>query len=159
MDTKTDPRTVEATRHPAESYVHPPRVPPSPADHVFGPDHMVHFYDVPGEYGYVMEGKDHGFSAVSVIFTDTWPGGGPPLHLHETEEAQVLRDGRYRVLIGDHRYDVTGPAVVRIPAGVPHTFLNVGDKVIHVVGVFPGEALTYEELGPNPLLDEPVSAS
>lgn len=69
MDTKTDPRTVEATRHPAESYVHPPRVPPSPADHVFGPDHMVHFYDVPGE------------------------------------------------------------------------------------------ALTYEELGPNPLLDEPVSAS
>lgn len=154
-----DTQTRAPTSHPDESFIHPPRVPPSPADHVFGREHMVHFYDVPGEYGYVMEGKDHGFSAISIIITDTWPGGGPPLHLHETEEAQVLQEGRYRVLIGDDRYDVTGPAIVRIPARVPHTFVNVDDRMIHVVGVFPGEALTYEELGPNPLLDESGSSS
>lgn len=141
--------------HPVESYVHPPEVQPSPSDHVFGRQHMVHFYDAPGEYGYVMEGRHHGFSALSIVTTDTWPGGGPPLHTHETEEAQVLQEGRYRILIGDRRFDVTGPATVRIPAGVPHTFVNLDDRVIHVIGVLPDEAISYEELGPNPLLEGP----
>jgi quercetin dioxygenase-like cupin family protein len=141
--------------HPTESYVVPPRTQPSPDDHVFTRDHMVHFYDVPGEYGYVMEGADHGFSALSLITTDTWPGGGPPLHTHEAEEAQLIQEGRYRVLIGDRRYDVTGPALIRIPAGVPHTFVNLSERVIHIVGVLPGDTITYAELGPNPLLSEP----
>jgi mannose-6-phosphate isomerase-like protein (cupin superfamily) len=143
-----------APSHPSESYVRPPEVTPSPDDFVFGRDHMVHFYDVPGEYGWVVEGRDHGFSDLSFITTETWPGGGPPLHTHETEEAHVLQRGSYRVLIGERRFDVTGPAAVRIPAGVPHTFMNTGDDIIHVVGILPGDSLTYEELGPNPLLSE-----
>lgn len=140
--------------HPTESYIRPPRVAPSPSDLVFGRDQMVHFYDVPGEYGYVVEGKDHGFSALSIITTDTQPGGGPPLHAHETEEAHVLLEGRYRVLIGERRFDVTGPATVRIPPGIAHTFVNTSDRVIHVVGILPGETVTYAELGPNPLLEQ-----
>lgn len=148
-------QTERDPAHPEESYVRPPRVKPSPADHVFGSDQMVHFYDAPGEYGYVAEGKDHGFSSLSVIITDTRPGGGPPLHSHDTEEAQVLPEGRYLVLIGDCRFDVTGPATVRIPAGVPHTFVNPGDQPVHIVGVVPGDTISYRELGPNPLLGEP----
>lgn len=139
---------------PEESYVRPPRVKPSVADYVFGSDQMVSFYDAPGEYGYVAEGKDHGLSGLSVIITDTRPGGGPPLHSHDTEEAQVLAEGHYRLLIGNRRFDVTGPATVRIPAGVPHTFVNPGDQPVHIVGVFPGETISYRELGPNPLLGE-----
>lgn len=154
-------QTERDAAHPEESYVRPPRVKPSPADHVFGSDQMVHFYDAPGEYGYVAEGKDHGFSSLSVIITDTRPGGGPPLHSHDTEEAQVLPEGRYLVLIGDRRFDVTGPATVRIPAGVPHTFVNPGDQPVHIVGVVPGDTISYRELGPNPLLGktDPSNAS
>lgn len=140
--------------HPAESYIRPPKVEPSPDDLVFGRDHMVHFYDVPGEYGWVLEGREYGFSGLSIITTETWPGGGPPLHTHDTEEAHLLQQGRYRVLIGERRFDVTGPAAVRIPAGVPHTFVNTGDEILHVVGILPGDSITYEELGPNPLLSE-----
>lgn len=143
-----------APSHAAESYVRPPRVKPCPEDHVFGADQMVQFYDAPGEYGYVAEGKDHGLSGLSVIITDTRPGGGPPLHSHDSEEAQILSNGRYRVLIGERQFDVTGPATVRIPAGVPHTFVNPGDEPVHIVGVFPGPAISYRELGPNPLLGE-----
>lgn len=138
--------------HPAESYVVPPKVRPTPADHVFGREQMVHFYDVPGEYGYLVEGKDYGFAGLSIITTDTHPGGGPPLHTHDTEEAHVLHEGTYTALIGERPMEVTGPAVVRIPAGVPHTFVNTSDRVIHVVGILPGESITYTELGPNPLL-------
>ncbi len=152
-----DPTSSAGERpvYPTESYIRPPKVTPSPHDLVFGRDHMVHFYDAPGEYGYVLEGRDHGFAALSIITTDTWPGGGPPLHRHDTEEAHVLQDGRYRVLIGERRFDVTGPAAVRIPARVPHTFVNLGEDILHVVGILPGDTITYEELGPNPLLSEP----
>lgn len=139
---------------PTESWVRPPKVPPSPTDHVFGPDQMARFYDPPGEYGYVVEGRDHGFAGLSIITTDTHPGGGPPLHTHDTEEAHFLQEGSYRVLIGERRVDVTGPAVVRIPAGVPHTFVNTSDHVIHVVGILPGDTITYTELGSNPLLKQ-----
>lgn len=142
-----------ARSYPAESYVRPPKEVPSPADLVFGRDQMVHFYDAPGEYGYVLQGKDYGFSALSIITTDTGPGGGPPLHTHDTEEAHVLLEGRYRVLIDGRPFDVTGPAAVRIPAGAPHTFVNTSDRVIHVIGILPGDTITYTELGPNPLLE------
>lgn len=140
--------------HPTESYVRPPKAPVTPSDHVFGRDHMVHFYDAPGEYGYVLEGRDYGFEALSIITTDTHPGGGPPLHTHDTEEAHVLQEGHYRALIGERQIDVVGPAVVRIPPGVPHTFVNTSDRVIHVVGVLSGDTVTYTELGSNPLLEE-----
>lgn len=143
---------------PGESFVRPPSVNPSPTDHVFRAEQMVHFYDAPGEYGWIAEGKDHGLPEMSVIITDTHPGGGPPLHCHDTDEAQVLAEGRYRVLIGDRRFDVTGPATVRIPAGVPHTFVNPGGGPVHIVGVFPGDTISYRELGPNPLLEDPAAA-
>ena len=62
--------------------------------------------------------------------------------------------GRYRVLIGEERHDVTGPAIVRIPAGIPHTFVNLADEPLHLIGVFPAGTIPYDEIGPNPLLAE-----
>ncbi len=99
---------IAAQEHPEESFVRPPVEPVSPGQRVFHRDHLVHFYDVPGEYGYILEGKDYGFDGLSIITTETHPGGGPPLHSHETEEAHVLRNGRYRVLIGEKQMDVVG---------------------------------------------------
>lgn len=139
--------------HPAESYVQPPIVPVSPSQHVFRRENLVHFYDVPGEYGYVLEGRDYGFAGLSIITTDTHPGSGPPLHSHDTEEAHVIQEGRYRALIGERQVDVAGPAIIRIPPGVPHTFVNTSDRIIHVVGILPGDNITYTELGSNPLLE------
>lgn len=144
--------------YPDCSYVRPPKVAPITSDYVFGRDQMVHFYNHPSEYGYIAEGRDHGFAGLSIITTDTHPGGGPPLHKHDTEEAHVLQEGRCRVLVGDRRIHVVGPAVVKIPAGVPHTFANNSDHVIHVIGVLAGDTITYTELGPNPLLNECESA-
>lgn len=142
------------TKDSTESWVRPPKETPAPTDHVFGPDQMVRFYDPPGEYGYALEGKDYGFEALSIIISDTQPGGGPPLHSHDIEEAHVLQEGTYRALIGKRRVEVTGPAVVRVPAGVPHTFVNTSSHIIHVIGILPGDTISYTELGSNPLLKE-----
>ena len=39
---------------------------------------MGTFYDAPGEYGYVLEGGNHGFESLSFILTETHPGRWSP---------------------------------------------------------------------------------
>lgn len=112
------------------------------------------FYDEPGEKGWIMEGYKHGLTTTSLILTETAPGGGPPLHLHHTEEIHVLPVCQMEYIIGDHRFEVTGPGVIAIPAKMPHTFVNRGATTASLVCFFPAYNFwtNYEELGPNPLL-------
>ena len=140
------------TELPAASYSRPPEASFTPSDYVFKLEQLASFYDVPGEFGHVMEGDRYGFDSLSLIITATHPGGGPPLHRHETEEAHVLYEGTASYVIGDRRFTVTGPYVARVPAGMPHTFVNVGDRVFHLVAIFPTGKTTYTELGMNPLV-------
>ncbi|OSZ80278.1 hypothetical protein CAP36_03225 [Chitinophagaceae bacterium IBVUCB2] len=116
--------------------------------------HMQEFYDVPGEFGYIGEGKDYGFSSLSFILTNTQPNGGPPLHVHKSEEAHILHEGSILYTMGDKTFTATGPYIVRIPAGVPHTFLNTGDKELHLTAAFPTNVISYTELGRNPLVKD-----
>jgi mannose-6-phosphate isomerase-like protein (cupin superfamily) len=88
-----------------------------------------------------------------LIITETYPGGGPPLHVHECEEAYVLLEGTLRCIQGEQRYDASAPCIVKIPAGVPHTFVNIGERPIRLVAAFPASHFTYVELGPNPLIE------
>ena len=113
---------------------------------------MTSFYDVPGEAGYFINGEDYGFDALSFILTETHPGGGPPLHTHDSEESHVVLHGRVEYLIGSRRFTVEGPYVARVPAGMPHTFRNAGSEPFNLIAVFPDKHLSYKELGKNPLL-------
>lgn len=110
--------------------------------------------EAPSETMLVMEGSKHGILASSVLIADVAPGEGPPLHLHYTEEIQVLPQCRAEFLIGDKRFIVDGPGIVHIPAKTPHTFVNIGDKPAHIVTFFPSSSyeINWEVLGPNPLL-------
>jgi len=121
-------------------------------DYVIQLKHMRAFYDVPGEFGHIAEGNVYGFDALSFIMTNTQPNGGPPLHTHVTEEAHVLQEGQMLYLIGDKQFAVQGPYIVRIPAGMPHTFINTGDKPLRLTAVFPSSWLSYTEIGRNPLV-------
>ena len=123
-------------------------------DYVIQLRHMNEFYDVPGEYGYAAEGIDYGFKSLSFIMTNTQPNGGPPLHIHETEEAHVLHEGSIQYVIRNKIFTAKGPYIVRIPAGVPHTFINAGDKPLHLTAVFPSNHLSYQEVGRNPLVKD-----
>jgi mannose-6-phosphate isomerase-like protein (cupin superfamily) len=139
---------------PTESYVRPPTNPRSDSNYVVKLENMSSFYDVPGEAGYFIDGADHGFESLSFIMTETQPRGGPPLHTHETEEAHVIYHGRMAYVVGDQRFDATGPYIVRIPAGVAHTFANTGDRPLNLTAVFPSSHLSYTEIGVNPLIEK-----
>jgi hypothetical protein len=69
-----------------------------------------------------------------------------------TPRPDIVLAGSAAYVLGDQRFIVAGPYVVKIPAGVPHTFLNLGDQPFQLIAVFPDAQFSYEELGPNPLV-------
>ena len=143
--------TAKQVELPKESYERQPEQPFNSSDYVFKPNQMTSFYDVPGEFGHAMEGAQYGFQSLSFIITETQPGGGPPLHVHECEEAHVLLEGTATYVLGNQKFTVKGPYVVKIPAGVPHTFINAGNQPLRLIGVLPAGRIVWKELGPNPL--------
>lgn len=133
--------------------INDPEQPFQASDTLFTLDQLASFYCEPGEYGHLLEGIQYGFDALSLIITETHPGGGPPLHIHECEEAHILLEGETSYVIGEQRFTATAPYVVKIPAGVPHAFLNIGPHPFRLLAVFPDSRFTDVEVGPNPLLE------
>lgn len=73
---------------------------------------------------------------VSIIEQVTPPQNGPPLHLHRNED-EILRiiDGGYRVRIGRDDLDAGPDDTIFLPRGVPHTYINCGERASHVIFV------------------------
>jgi mannose-6-phosphate isomerase-like protein (cupin superfamily) len=124
------------------------------SEYVISMEMLESFYDEPGEHGWILEGSKHGLSSTSAIITETAPNGGPPLHTHNSEEIHVLPVCRMAYLIGDTSFEVEGPAIIRIPPNLPHTFVNRGTEPARLVCFFPYDSFwtNYEEVGANPLL-------
>ena len=54
--------------------------------------------------------------------------------------------------MGEKTFTADAPYVVKVPAGVPHTFINAGTKPFNLVAVFASKKLGSKRLGPNPLI-------
>lgn len=105
-----------------------------------------------GETVYQAEGKYHDMKTMSFVITETQPGGGPPLHTHPVEEAHVVLSGRVKYIIGDTVFTVDAPYIVKIPPNARHTFKNMGDTVLNLIGVFGQDNFgPYTPIGKNPL--------
>jgi mannose-6-phosphate isomerase-like protein (cupin superfamily) len=104
-----------------------------------------------GEDIFLLRGEEHGYDSLSLIMTVTQPGGGPPLHSHECEEMHILESGTVAYIVGEERFTLSGPYVQRIPAMLPHAFMNAGDTAIRLHCVFPSSHYTFKYLAPNPL--------
>ena len=139
---------------PAASFEKPPEEPYDRSSYAISLPQMTSFYDVPGEYGYILAGRAYGFENLSFIITETHPHGGPPLHTHKTEEAHVVLSGTMDYVIGDQRFTATAPYVARVPAGVAHTFVNAGSTPLNLIAVFPTAEFDWTRIGPNPLVEE-----
>lgn len=139
---------------PLESYARPPEAPFDRSDYVIKINQMSSFYDKPGEFGYAIHGEDYGFERLSFVLTETQPNGGPPLQTHTVEEGHVVMNGRVTYVIGDRQVTADGPYIARVPAGVPHTFINSGAEPVNIVATFPSRRRDYTEVGPNPLVKQ-----
>jgi mannose-6-phosphate isomerase-like protein (cupin superfamily) len=137
---------------PGENFTHPAAKPHEATDLVFGFDQLDHHYRVPGEFTHRLTGDQYGFEQLSFIVTETHPGGGPGLHVHDTEEAHVLLEGTAQYRIGESSFIVQAPYIARVPAGVPHTFVNAGSSKFNLVAVFASNHPNTRRIGPNPLV-------
>jgi mannose-6-phosphate isomerase-like protein (cupin superfamily) len=147
------PRTQE--KLPDKEFTHPPEKPHETSDLYFNFDQLEHYYRVPGEFTHRLTGDQYGFETLSFIITETHPGSGPGLHVHDTEEAHVLLEGSAQYRIGDKTFTVQAPYVAKVPAGVPHTFINVGRKPFNLIAVFASKHPNTKRIGPNPLIPAP----
>lgn len=72
--------------------------------------------------------------------------------MHDTEEAHVLLEGSAQYRIGDKTFKVQAPYVAKVPAGVPHTFINAGRKQFNLIAVFASKHPNTRRIGPNPMI-------
>jgi mannose-6-phosphate isomerase-like protein (cupin superfamily) len=62
--------------------------------------------------------------------------GGPSLHVHTREdEAAYVIEGVLTVRIGERTFEVGPGSLAWLPRNEPHTFANLGDVVVRVLGV------------------------
>lgn len=123
-----------------------------PADLVFTFDQLEYYYRVPGEFTHRLYGEQYGFEALSFIITETHPGGGPGFHVHDTEEAHIVLEGSVQYQINERIFTIQAPYVAKIPSGVPHTFMNIGNKPFNLIAVFASKNPNTHRIGPNPLV-------
>lgn len=142
-----------SARLPEKEFSNPPKTSHDPKAHFFSFDQLSHFYRQPGEFTHRLNGDEYGFEGLSFIITETHPGGGPGLHVHDTEEAHVLLEGTARYRIASETFTVTGPYVANVPAGTPHTFVNAGAEPFRLVAVFGSKRPGTTRVGPNPLVE------
>lgn len=130
---------------------------PKPASADSGTDYVIRLQQMEkieagkGEVIHLLRGDAHGFKNLSFILTQTAPGGGPPLHTHESEEAHVLTSGSMEYVIGDRKFSATAPYILRVPANMPHTFINAGTTPLQLTAVFDSARYTFKPLARNPL--------
>jgi len=137
---------------PDQEFTRPPKEPHDTNAFFFSFDQLDYYYRLPGEFTHRLTGDEYGFESLSFIITETHPGGGPGLHVHDTEEAHVLLAGSARYRIGDKTFTVQAPYVAKVPAGVAHTFINAGNTPFNLVAVFASKHPQTTRIGPNPLI-------
>jgi len=142
---------------PAQEFSNAPSRPHDPGAHVFAFDQLSHFYRAPGEFTHRLNGDEYGLKSLSFIITETHPGGGPGLHVHDTEEAHVLLEGTAQYRVGNDTFTVKAPYVARVPAGTPHTFINAGTAPFRLIAVFGSNRPGTTRIGPNPLVPAPAA--
>lgn len=57
-------------------------------------------------------------------------------------------------VVGDHKFIVSVPYILRVPANTPHTFINAGTDPLQLTAVFDSAKYTFKPVAPNPLQPE-----
>ena len=122
-------------------------------------DELVVINPGPGEFVHVMEGQRHGYQNLTIGITYTAPGGAPPMHTHQGEEAHVLLEGKVLYALGDEIFTIEGPYIVNIPPMVPHSFMNLSDGLEELIVIFPTNVWEYDVLDYFPFRDVDVEAA
>lgn len=118
---------------------------------VLAPDEGLRLQSGPGrDLIFKVTGEETG-GAFDYFTVEVAPKGGPPLHVHHTQEETIhVLKGRFKVRIGDELFHLEEGGFAYLPSEVPHAFLNLTDEAGEIIIVYTpgGGHKFYEELGP-----------
>jgi quercetin dioxygenase-like cupin family protein len=82
---------------------------------------------------FLLRAEDTG-GLFSLIEFTTEPGGGPPLHIHASEdEAFYVLEGEYQIRVGDDTVTAGAGTVAYGPRGLVHGFRNTGTSTARML--------------------------
>jgi mannose-6-phosphate isomerase-like protein (cupin superfamily) len=81
------------------------------------------------------EGYQHGDTSFSFIWVDMPPGHGVRLHRHRYQEVFVIQEGSATFTVGSTNLDAYAGQIVIVPPGMPHRFVNSGDRTLRQIDV------------------------
>ena len=121
------------------------------APRFLAPDEGMRLQSGPGrDLVFKVTGDDTG-GAMDYFTVEVAPHGGPPLHVHHSQEESLhVLKGRFKVQVGDRSAIVEEGGFAYMPAGLPHAFLNLTDSdgLLVVVYTPGGGHRFYQEFGP-----------
>jgi len=100
--------------------------------------------------------------AVDYVIVEVAPYGGPPLHVHHTQDELIhAAKGRFKVQIGEETFVIEEGGFAYLPRGIQHAFLNLTDEPAELNMVFTpgGTHKFFEELAPVARAANPDRAS
>ncbi len=84
---------------------------------------------------HIFNGSKYGDLACSAFIVDIQPSLGPRRHTHPYEEVFVIVEGTVRLEVGVEVLEATPEEICIVPAGVPHTFTNLGPGRARLVNI------------------------
>jgi mannose-6-phosphate isomerase-like protein (cupin superfamily) len=107
---------------------------------------IIRIGDLPrSENAHRFDGQEHGAS-VCLFLNHTRPGHGAGLHRHPYDETFVLQHGEATFTVGDQQIAVSGDAIVVVPAGTPHGFVNSGRRALRMISIHSAPVMETEWL-------------
>jgi mannose-6-phosphate isomerase-like protein (cupin superfamily) len=100
-----------------------------------------------GAWYQLLDGGGHGFGDVSIIVTEDAPNatsGADQTHRHPHISTLVITEGRGRFTVGDESIEASAGDIVVVPAHAAHSYANIGDGALKVVGVHDSDHLEAE---------------
>jgi mannose-6-phosphate isomerase-like protein (cupin superfamily) len=80
-----------------------------------------------GDFYAIKTSSKHTGGAYSITEIQSFPGNGPPPHIHHREdECFYIVEGAFSFIVSGQVFDVADGDYVRVPKGTPHTYKNVG---------------------------------
>jgi quercetin dioxygenase-like cupin family protein len=110
--------------------------------HVFKIKEMTPIDRGPGLRGWPLVSGENGSQLLTTGITEFQVGAGLALHTHNCEEQVTILEGDALAEINGATYELTAPDTTFISLGLPHRFINRGDRPMKILWVYTSTKVT-----------------
>ena len=115
--------------------------------HVFKIKEMKPVDGGAGRRSWLLVSGDKGSQFLTTGITEFQPGSGLELHTHNCEEQVTVLEGEALAEIDGVTHELTAPDTTFVTLGLPHRFVNRGNKPMKILWVYTTTKVTRTFVG------------